>query len=80
MLALLGKIPDRELAQRLGCTVQSVGMHRRARGIKPFGPNTRVPKWGLTELALLRGYSDKEIAKMTGRSPTGIAAKRRETI
>jgi hypothetical protein len=34
--------------------------------------------WGQTDLALLRNYSDREIAQMTRRTPEEIVAKRLE--
>ena len=35
--ALLGKMPDDELARKIGCSLQAVGSRRRRRGIPPCG-------------------------------------------
>jgi len=82
-LALLGKMPDSELARRVGCTAQAVSLKRNKLHIPRFiSSSHRVHRvhWGETELGLLRNHSDKEVAKMTGRSLTEIAAKRRDTF
>jgi hypothetical protein len=79
MLSLLGAMPDRQLALRIGCSKESVIAKRKKLGIKAysgaFGPG--ACNWGETELALIRNYSDKEIVKMMGRSLTEIAEKRK---
>jgi hypothetical protein len=77
-LALLGTMPDSELAKRVGCIKQAVSMERRMRGIKAWKSNgTRSYAWGTTELGLLCNYSDEEVAKITGRSMAEIVAKRK---
>src|SRR5215471_11449537 len=77
-LSLLGQIPDAELARRMGCRKLEVAMLRRMHGIKAtkLTPSRRCA-WGQTELGLLHSYSDRQIAKMTGRSVSEISAKRR---
>lgn len=76
-LSLLGQIPDAELARRIGCKKLEVAVLRRMHGIKAtkLRQSTRCA-WGQTELGLLRNYSDREIAKMTGRTVSEISAKR----
>jgi hypothetical protein len=72
-IALLGTDFDPVIAKRLGITKHKVYLQRRRLGIKPL----EIPcKWGETELALLRSHTDQEVAKMTGRSVTEVAAKR----
>ena len=78
-LALLGKMPDSEVAQRVGCTPQAVSLKRSKLHIPRFISSSHRVHWGETELGLLRNHSDKEVAKITGCSLTEIAAKRRDT-
>jgi len=76
-LALLGKMPDSELARRVGCTRQAVELRRRTGGIKAYGRQQgRIRVWGETELGLFRIYSDRKIATLTGRTLEQVAAKR----
>ncbi len=77
-IALLGTDSDRAIAKRLGVSPSLVGNQRRAIGI-PAARELGAPpcKWGETELALMRSYTDEEVAKMTGRSIHDVAAKRR---
>jgi hypothetical protein len=77
ILPLLGTMSDAKLGKRVGRSAQTVGALRRSLGIKSFGGV--VSRWGETELALLRSYTDEEIAAMTSRKIEDIAAKRRET-
>jgi hypothetical protein len=77
VVAMLGKDTDKAVAQKLGVTPTTVFLQRSKRGIPPYGRRSRMPNWGQTELSLLQTYSDKEIAKLTGRSVPEIAAKRR---
>jgi len=78
LLALLGKLPDSELAKRLGCSPQAVSAMRRKLGIKSYsGHGPGICAWGQTELGLLRNFSDKEVARTTGRSLGEIAEKRK---
>ena len=77
-LALLGKMPDGQLAKLVGCTRQAVELRRRKAGIPSPVQNVRPPKWGQTELGLLRNFTDAEVAKITGRTLGEIAAKRKE--
>jgi hypothetical protein len=76
-LSLLGQIPDAELARRMGCKKLEVAVLRRMHGIKAMKlRQSHRCSWGQTELDLLRNYSDREIAKMTGRTVSEISAKR----
>jgi hypothetical protein len=77
-IALLGKDTDGVIAKRLGISPSEVFLQRSRRGIRAFETLRHGRwKWGQTELALLRNYTDREIAKLTGRSLKEIAAKRR---
>jgi hypothetical protein len=71
-IALLGTDSDGAIAKRLGIPLAAVWRQRTTLGILPH----RTCKWGETELALLRSYTDEEIAEMTGRALQEIAAKR----
>jgi hypothetical protein len=76
IVPLLGTMSDAKLGKRVGRSAQTVGALRRRLGIKSFA--SVVSRWGETELALLRSYTDEEIAAMTSRKIEEIAAKRRE--
>ena len=78
-IALLGTDSDATIAKRLGVSPSRIFLQRSRRGI-PAHKSMKRPnyKWGQTELDLLRTYTDREIAKITGRSLREIAAKRRE--
>jgi hypothetical protein len=75
LLALLGKISDDQLSRRIGCSARVVAHRRRQLGIKAQYFRTSYP-WGTTEIDLLRNFTDKDISRITGRSPSDIAAKR----
>ena len=76
-IALLGTDTDAAIAKLLGIPKDSVFSQRTLHGIPAYG-KPGASKWGETELALLRNYTDREIAKITSRSLQEIAAKRRE--
>ena len=73
-IALLGTASDAVVAKRLGISALKVYTERANRRIPAYNRY----RWGQTELALFRSYTDEEIAKMTGRSVTEIGGKRRE--
>jgi hypothetical protein len=73
-LALLGTMPDEELARRLGKSENAVRLQRERRGI----PNPSGPRWTEGELALLGTAPDGEVARQIGRTPMAVACKRCE--
>jgi len=71
-LALLGKLPDEEIAELTGRTVDAVRRQRALRGIKnPFAGG-----WTTEEIAQLGTASDEEVGKRIGRSKLACAQKR----
>jgi hypothetical protein len=80
-VAQLGTATDKAIAKRLGLSPSTVFMQRSKRGIKAHGRLRHTScAWGQTELGLLRNFSDREIARLTGRSLKEIAAKRHEMM
>jgi hypothetical protein len=78
LLKLLGTMPDAELAKRVGCAQEVVFQKRRTFGISAFGKSPFDRRsWGTTELGMF-GYTNDELALITGRTVEEIAAKRRE--
>jgi hypothetical protein len=73
-LALLGTMPDSELARQLGKTENAVRIQRERRGI----PNPSGHGWTEGELALLGILPDAEVARRTGRTPMAVTCKRCE--
>ena len=71
--SLLGTMPDREAAKRLGRTVVAATLHRRRLGI----PNWRgVKPWAAEELAILGTMPDRLAAQKLGRSRVAVMQKR----
>ncbi len=71
-LALLGNLPDEEIAELTGRTVDAVRRQRTLRGIKnPFSGG-----WTAEELALLGTASDEDVGKRIGRSKQACDQKR----
>jgi hypothetical protein len=78
-LALLGTMPDEEVAAQIGRTACAVGVKRRLLGIgkyRPLGFPGRL--WTEEEVSLLGTAPDKEIARRIGRTAWGVYTKRRE--
>jgi hypothetical protein len=86
----VGKIPDRQLAQKAGVTTESVRMYRRRHGIEltlPAAPNARptpeskVPRRRRSKLDpyadLLGTVPDGEVAAMAGVTSENVRAYRR---
>jgi hypothetical protein len=71
-LALLGTMPDDEVAKRVRRTSNAVRVMRGRLGIAPFGDR----HWTSEQLALLGMASDKEIASRIGRTPIAVTVKR----
>jgi hypothetical protein len=71
-LALLGTMPDDELAQQLGKSENAVRLQRERQGI----PNPSGHGWTEEELALLGTLPDDEVARRIGRTPVAVTNKR----
>jgi hypothetical protein len=71
-LALLGTMPDRDLAARLERSYQSVRRKRKALGIAP--PEKRP--WTPEEDAIIRDGTAREVAERLGRSVTSVQSRR----
>jgi hypothetical protein len=76
-LALLGKIPDRELAARTGVSPRTVANERKRRGIEPCFPAVDAIKWTPKMIALLGTASDRAVARELGISHRAAGEKRR---
>ena len=76
-LKLLGKMPDAELAARIGRTKNAVRVMRLRRGLpNPLGPYHRDGGGAAEELQLLGTVPDGELAARLGRSEGAIRSKR----
>jgi hypothetical protein len=71
-LRLLGKMPDAEVAEQIGRTVNAVRIKREKHGI----PNPIGHGWTEEELAMLGTAPDEEVAARTGRTPGAVWQKR----
>src|SRR5262249_46292451 len=72
-VALLGTIPDAEVAAKTGRSMSAVRLKREKLGI----PNLLGRgEWKAEELALLGRVTDEEIARRTGRTARAIQSKR----
>jgi len=72
---LLGKMPDAELAQRLGRTPFSIQARRIALGIAKY--DAKLHQWTAAENALLGKMTDGEVAKRLGLTQSAVAHRRR---
>jgi hypothetical protein len=72
--ALLGKMPDGEVAQLTGHPVRAAKATRRKLGIPCFNPKNRP--WLPEEDALLGRMADEEIARRTGRTFAAVRVRR----
>jgi hypothetical protein len=70
--ALLGKLPDEEVAARVGRTVDAVRRQRYLLGI----PNPDTNRWSEDEDDLVRTLWPKEAAARTGRSLSAVYSRR----
>jgi transcriptional regulator with XRE-family HTH domain len=76
-LALLGTIPDEEVAAQTGRTKMAVYFKRRELGIAQCLPTgSPGPRWSKEEIALLGTAPDEEIARQTGRTKRSVSQKR----
>jgi DNA-binding CsgD family transcriptional regulator len=74
-IALLGKLPDSEVAQLTGRSYSSVLSHRNTLKIAYINPRYRP--WTSNELDLLHSdKSNRELARLTGRTESAIKNKR----
>lgn len=82
LAALLGKLPDLELARRAGVATATVAAARRRRGIAalPAPPAAAPPRarwaWDPEEVAMLGTASDAAVARTLGRSLLTVRRKR----
>src|SRR5260221_7674062 len=76
-LGLLGEIPDRELAQRFGRTLQAIVVKRYVLGIpRHIGAEENQP-WTAAEDRLLGTKLDSVLAKELGRGVAAIRKRRK---
>src|SRR6266568_7251846 len=73
-LALLGRLPDAEVAELTGRTFGTVWQKRRALGIDQ--PALRFRKWTPAEDKLVGTASDAQIARRLGRTESAIKSRR----
>jgi hypothetical protein len=71
-LALLGTLPDAEVARRTGRTANAVRQMRERLGI----PNPAGNRWTTEAVALLGRLPDREVARRLGRSLASVTQKR----
>jgi hypothetical protein len=72
-VALLGTLPDDEVARRLGCSISAVSQKRRREGI----PNHPRPgSWTAAEDEAVRTLTPAEAAAATGRTLPAVYARR----
>lgn len=76
-LRLLGRLPDREVARRLGLSLHHVTVERHRQGIRASRPAEPVT-WTAELLAALGTVSDARLAAASGISVGSIAMKRQE--
>ncbi|MBI1178465.1 hypothetical protein GC207_13605 [bacterium] len=72
--ALLGKVPDAEVARRTGRTYSAVQSQRVKQGIL----YVRQRDWTPDEIGLLGKYPDREVARMTRRTLAGVQTRRQD--
>ena len=76
-LALLGKMPDKQIAKLIGRPSITVAANRTRRGIPAF--TLRVPTiWSDAQLQLLEHNDDLRVAQLTGKLLGEVRAKRAE--
>ena len=72
-IALLGKVPDAELAEKMGCSVWRVGVARRSKGI----PAHRKSVWTAEKEMVLGKAFDCEVAQRLGISKNTVLLARK---
>ena len=68
-------MPDEKLASRLGLSVQTVALKRRALGISPFGEHVPLA-WDKASRALLGRLSDRAVAGKLGSKLSAVQSAR----
>jgi hypothetical protein len=76
LLRLLGKLPDREIAERAGVHPGTVANERRRRKIPAYSPHRPV-EWTQERIALLGTASDRDVAAALGIGHRSVFHKRR---
>lgn len=76
-IALLGTMPDAELAKRFGIKHHVVLYKRMTLGISAFKDMTKR-KWSRSDIRMLGTKSDDEVANLLGLSKTTVSNKRLE--
>lgn len=76
-LAMLGQVPDDQVARLVGVHVSTVRQERRRRGIPSFQPKPRVV-WTEETLKKLGTVSDADLAAEVGCKATAVFKKRQE--
>ncbi len=71
-IALLGTLPDTEVARRTGRTVNAVRLKREELGI----PNQAGNRWRPEDITLLGRLPDREVARSLGRPLHAVTQKR----
>ena len=71
-IALLGTLPDEEVARRTGRTVNAVRLKREELGI----PNPAGNRWRPEDITLLGTLPDREVARRLGRPLHSVTQKR----
>lgn len=77
ILALLGTVPDRVVAEGTGLHHRTVGEERRRRGIPPSIGWRPKFEWTPEMIALLGTMTDAEVARGLGMSKTTVCTERR---
>ena len=72
-VALLGTLPDEEVARRLGCSISAVSQKRRRQGILN---RPRPTGWTAAEDEAVRTLTPAEAAAATGRTLPAVYARR----
>ena len=76
--ALLGKLADRTIAERLGITAPAVGRKRKELGIPPKPRQSPRHEWKRAEIALLGTVPDTVLAERLGVTKLEAFHKRKE--
>lgn len=75
VIAMMGKVPDSEIALMIGCTSSNAGVIRRNLGIAAFNSYFQ---WDDDSINLLGTKSDPDIAKMFNTTRSVVQKKREE--
>ena len=75
LAALLGQIPDEQLASKAGVCKDTVAAERRRRGIEPWQPHSRY-EWTPEMIAQLGTESDRKLARALGTTRSVVRRER----